>query len=252
MSKKKSKKKKLSIEERAKIFCQTFNDLLESNTVNRMGFISLGYIPGVEDIQAFSASERCESDTEHMMSFVWAAWLMGSLFKDELPGFKPGKIKFIGALHDTAEFFIGGDNPDDGNNNRIGKDERELKALGRILKNLPKKDRKKALKALKKIQEKSDYSYVIDKMLFPLVQLWRIKHGWPAGSMKYKIKNNILTGTDADFMKTTDSEEPVIITTAHTLSITKGKPGFKVASAIIKAQFDEVGKKIPKGLMGYF
>lgn len=251
MSKQK-KSKTQTLDERAKVFCQIFNILLESNKVNRMGFLALGYVSDTNEIQEFSSSERCESDSEHMISFVWATWLMGVLFKDELPGFKPGKIKYIGSLHDTAESLIGGDIPDDGNRNNEQKDERELKAMKLLVKKLPKKSQKKAIKAFREFQKKDSYAYVIDKMLFPLVQLWRIKQGWPAGDMKIKEKYGILTGTDADFMTATGSEEPIIVTTAHTLSITKGKPGYEVACAIIKAQFAEVGKEIPDSLMVFF
>ena len=70
--------------------------------------------------------------------------------------------------------------------------------------------------------------------------------------MKTKEKFGILTGTDADFMEITGSNEPVIVTTAHTLSITKGKPGYDVACAIIKAQFTEAEKEIPDSLMNLF
>lgn len=249
---KKTSGEALTLDQRAKVFCQIFNTLLESNTVNRMGFLALGYVSNSDSIQEFSASERCESDSEHMISFVWAAWLMGALFKDELPGFKPGKVKYIGALHDGAEYLIGGDIPDDGNRNNEQKDERELKAMKLLVKDLPKKARKKAIKAFADFQKKDSYAYVIDKMLFPLVQLWRIKQGWPEGSMKTKEKLGILTGTDADFIEITGSDEPVIVTTAHTLSITKGKPGYDVACAIIKAQFAEAEKEIPDSLMNLF
>ena len=251
MSKQK-KSKKASLDQRAMIFCQVFNTLLESSTVNRMGLMALGYVEGVEDIETFSAAERCESDSEHMIGFVWAAWLWGILFKDELPGFKPGKVKYIGSLHDVAEALIGGDIPDDGNTRHLDKDEQELKAFDNLLKGLPKKSRKKAVKAFKKFQKKDDYAYVIDKMLFPMVQLWRIKKGWPSGDMKRKEKFGIMTGTDAEFIEVLDSYDPAIVTTAHALTITKGKPGFEVASAILKAQFAEANKEIPDALMSYF
>lgn len=249
----KQKKSKVApLDQRAKTFCQIFNALLESNTVNRMGLMALGYVEGVEGIETFSAAEHCESDSEHMISFVWAAWLWGALFKSELPGFKPGKVKYIGSLHDVAEAGIGGDIPDDGNTRHLDKDEQELKAFGSLLKGLPKKSRKKAIKAFKKFQKKDDYAYVIDKMLFPMVQLWRIKKGWPGGDMKRKEKFGILTGTDAEFIEALGSYDPAIVTTAHALTITKGKPGFEVASAILKAQFAEAGKEIPDVLMSYF
>ncbi len=251
MSKQK-KSPKASLDQRAAIFCQIFNALLESSTVNRMGLMALGYVEGAEGIETFSAAEHCESDSEHMISFVWAAWLWGVLFKSELPGFKPGKVKYIGSLHDVAEAKIGGDIPDDGNTRHLDKDEQELKAFESLLKDLPKKSRKKAVKAFKKFQKKDDYAYVIDKMLFPMVQLWRIKKGWPQGDMKRKEKFGILTGTDAEFIEALNSYDPAIVTTAHALTITKGKPGFEVASAILKAQFAEVGKDIPEALMSYF
>lgn len=249
---KKTKKSSASIEQRAKVFCQIFNAILESNTVNRMGFLALGYVEGFDQTNVFSAGERCESDGEHMMSFIWATWLMGVLFEDELPGFKPGKIKFIGSLHDIAEAQIGGDIPDDGNIRCLDKDEIELDAFVKLLNGLPKKSRKKATKAFKKFQRKDDYAYVIDKVLFPMVQLWRIKKGWSEGSMMFKEKCDMLTGTDADYMKAVNSDDPVVVTTAHTLTITKGKPGFVVASAILKAQFAEAGKEIPEELINYF
>ena len=250
--KKKSEMLSTSIDERARIFCQVFNQLLESNTVNRMGFIALGYVPDIGNRKEFSGPEQSESDSEHMISFVWATWLMGTLFKDELPGFKPGKIKFIGSLHDVAESLIGGDILDDGNRDNESKDERELRAFKMLVKDLPKKSRKKAIEAFKKFQLKDDYAYVIDKILFPLMQLWRIKKGWPEGDMKYKESHGILSGTDAEFMEITGSYEPVVVTTAHTLSITKGKPGYEVACAILKAQFAEAGKEIPESLMCLF
>lgn len=254
MSKKqrKTKKSEASLDQRAKTFCQVFNTLLASSTVNRMGLMALGYVEGAEDIETFSAAEHCESDSEHMISFVWAAWLWGVLFKDELPGFKPGKVKYIGSLHDVAEACIGGDIPDDGNTRHLDKDEQELKAFANLVKDLPKKSRKKAIKAFKEFQKKDDYAYVIDKMLFPLVQLWRIKQGWPGGDMKRKEKFGILTGTDAEFIEALDSYDPAVVTTAHALTITKGKPGFDVASAILKAQFAEAGKEIPEALLCYF
>lgn len=251
MSKQK-KSKKASLDQRAVIFCQIFNALLESNTVNRMGLMALGYVEGVKGIETFSAAERCESDSEHMISFVWASWLWGALFKEELPGFKPGKVKYIGSLHDVAEAGIGGDIPDDGNARHLNKDKQELKAFKGLVKDLPKKSRKKAVKAFKKFQKKDDYAYVIDKMLFPLVQLWRIKKGWPAGDMRRKEKFGIMTGTDAEFIEALGSYDPAVVTTAHSLAITKGKPGFDVASAILKAQFAEAGKEIPDALMKYF
>ena len=173
-------------------------------------------------------------------------------FEDELPGFKPGKIKFIGSLHEIAEAQIGGDIPDDGNIRCLDKDEIELDAFVKLLNGLPKKSRKKATKAFKKFQRKDDYAYVIDKVLFPMVQLWRIKKGWSEGSMMFKEKCDMLTGTDADYMKAVNSDDPVVVTTAHTLTITKGKPGFVVASAILKAQFAEAGKEIPEELINYF
>ena len=249
---KKTTKTTASIEERATIFCRIFNAILESNTVNRMGLLALGYVEGSDQTNAFSAAEHCESDGEHMISFVWATWLMGALFKDELPGFKPGKIKYIGSLHDIAEAQIGGDIPDDGNSRCLDKDEKELRAFKMLLKHLPKKSRKKAVKAFKEFQKKDSYAYVIDKMLFPMVQLWRIKKGWPAGDMKRKERFGIMTGTDAEFIEALGSYDPAIVTTAHALTITKGKPGFEVASAILKAQFAEAGKEIPDKLMSYF
>lgn len=249
---KKTKKAPSSIEERAKIFCQTFNPILEANTVNRMGFLALGYVKGADQTDVFSAAEHCESDGEHMMSFVWAAWLMGVLFRDELPGFKPGKVKYIGSLHDIAEAMIGGDIPDDGNARCLDKDEIELCAFKELLKGLPKKSRKKAIKAFKKFQKKDDYAYVIDKMLFPMVQLWRIKKGWPGGSMKVKEEHGMLTGSDAEFMRAVKSDNPAVVTTAHALTVMKGKPGFNVASAILKAQFAEAGVEIPNELLSYF
>jgi hypothetical protein len=252
LRKQKNDKKALSIEQRAKVFCQTFNAILEANTVNRMGFLALGYVDGSDQTNVFSAAEHCESDGEHMISFVWAAWLMGALFKDELPGFKPGKVKYIGSLHDIAEAKIGGDIPDDGNKRCLNKDEIELRAFAKLLKDLPKKSRKKAIKAFKKFQKKDDYAYVIDKMLFPMVQLWRIKKGWPEGSMKIKEKQGMLTGSDAEFIEAVGSDAPAVVTTAHALTITKGKPGFKVASAILKAQFAEAKVEIPDALMSYF
>ena len=251
MSKKK-KTTKASLDQRAIIFCQIFNTLLESSTVNRMGLMALGYVEGAEVIEVFSAAEHCESDSEHMISFVWTAWLWGVLFKDELPGFKPGKVKYIGSLHDVAEAQIGGDIPDDGNTRNLDKDEQELAAFKALFRDLPKKSRRKAVKAFEKFQKKDDYAYVIDKMLFPMVQLWRIKHGWPEGDMRRKEKYGIMTGTDAEFMEATGSSEPCVVTTAHALSIMKGKPGFEVASAILKAQFAEAGKEIPEVLLSYF
>ncbi len=249
---KKIKKTTAPIEQRAKVFCQIFNTMLESNRVNRMGLLALGYVEGSDQTNVFSAAEHCESDGEHMISFVWAAWLMGALFKDELPGFKPGKVKYIGSLHDIAEAQIGGDIPDDGNNRCLDKDERELRAFKALLKNLPKKSRKKAIKAFKEFQKKDSYAYVIDKMLFPMVQLWRIKQGWPGGSMKIKEKHGMLTGSDAEFMRAVGSDDPAVVTTAHALTVTKGKPGFAVASAILKAQFAEANVEIPETLMCYF
>lgn len=251
MGKKKSIKN-ASLEQRAKVFCQVFNTLLLSSTVNRMGMIVLGYVKDADEIQEFSAAERCESDSEHMISFVWAAWLWDVLFRKELPDFKCGKVKYIGSLHDVAEALIGGDIPDDGNDRNLTKDERELKAFKLLVQQLPKKERKRATKAFKKFQAKDGYAYVIDKMLFPLVQLWRIKNGWPEGDMRLKEKFGIMTGSDAEFMEATGSTEPIVVTTAHALTVTKGKPGFAVASAIIKAQFAEAGKEIPESLLSYF
>lgn len=68
----------------------------------------------------------------------------------------------------------------------------------------------------------------------------------------FKEKCDMLTGTDADYMKAVNSDDPVVVTTARTLTITKGKPGFVVASAILKAQFAEAGKEIPEELINYF
>lgn len=159
----------------------------------------------------------------------------------------------IAHYHDAPE-IVTGDLADDGKRDDAAKNAFERKEMRRYLAHYPKALRKKCMKVFDEMQDRRSILYAIDKLIFPLRQLYLISRSViePA-EIGYKTQGEV-NERDAYYAEKIGSNRAVDVVYAQALDQTRLVDKFVrvILVLMIKIAYAKAGLEYPKGVEIYY